>query len=509
MRAVTFRLLSQEEAFTLFVAAVLCGSGKIRNVDFAGILQEYGGSGGLNRVVIDRILPSGVRRRRLIDAAEKTAEQWIASGRWAAQRIASVSDCFPPACVPFFFGEGEQPFDRPWAACFNSRKPRLVSPADPWLCDLRDALSHIARQGVGIASSFGTMTYDLVSLWADSGNLPLLAVCDSNPERSDPERSGMRRSFGPQDALRPVSSMWCGSVLAGCSRGMRRVCRDRLLAVIADFRYVVDVREGGNLAEALQCGTGEVLRPEVFRGMAFGAVSIIESNGRSLEHDGAEEPGQNVVNDANAFEIVPERYLYHYTRSCPGPWPGQPYREYLLGLLNDAPLAGHTAVETLAHILNEGLLRGGTGLVKGNAPVISWTSVPPGELESVRQWNPALMRWTFEPYGIAVERKFLKRLGAKPVIYTDEAGWEKIAPVDRFRRQARGVGDRWKREREWRLSGDFPLDVIPPEAGFIFVRSTNDAKLIRKWTRYGLPVVVSENGALFLSRRRCEPSPDD
>ena len=37
----------------------------------------------------------------------------------------------------------------------------------------------------------------------------------------------------------------------------------------------------------------------------------------------------------DAAEIKWEDYLYHYTRSCPGPWPGQSYRLYLESLFDE------------------------------------------------------------------------------------------------------------------------------------------------------------------------------
>ena len=107
-------------------------------------------------------------------------------------------------------------------------------------------------------------------------------------------------------------------------------------------------------------------------------------------------------------------YLFHYTRACAGPWPGETYDQYLLNLFDARPLSGHSALETLIRILQEGLVRAGDRMVRGREAVVSWSSLPPHELFLMRKWNRALVRWTVEPYGIAVRRDILRSLGSNP-----------------------------------------------------------------------------------------------
>ncbi len=158
-------------------------------------------------------------------------------------------------------------------------------------------------------------------------------------------------------------------------------------------------------------------------------------------------------------DIAWDRYLYHYTRAWPGPWPGQTEAQYLASLVNGEPTCGHSALDTLLRILAEGCIRGSHRLVRGLQAVVSWTSRPPHELTEIRHWNRALGRWTFEPYGIAVNRRRLREFGAKPAIYGSAAVFERLRPEQRFRFQ---VGDatrtQWRREREWRLAGDLRLE---------------------------------------------------
>jgi hypothetical protein len=176
-------------------------------------------------------------------------------------------------------------------------------------------------------------------------------------------------------------------------------------------------------------------------------------------------------------DISWKEHLYHYTRSRPGPWPGESYEEYLASLLRGDPLSGHTALDTLSRILSEGTLRASGELIRGRRPVTSWTSIAPGELDSIRHWNPALLRWTFEPYGLALPRKRLVEAGARPVIYGNDRVYEKLKDSDRFRFQrCQGLRFDWKREREWRAERDFELERLAPGDGFIFLPTPNDAE---------------------------------
>jgi hypothetical protein len=75
------------------------------------------------------------------------------------------------------------------------------------------------------------------------------------------------------------------------------------------------------------------------------------------------------------------------------------------------------------------------------------------------QWNAALVRWTFEPYGIAISKEALIHAGAAPVIYTHGDEYTRLPPDERYRFQIHEPPDKdWTREKEWRIKGDLLLD---------------------------------------------------
>ena len=287
-------------------------------------------------------------------------------------------------------------------------------------------------------------------------------------------------------------------------------CRDRLLAFLADSNWALDIREGGNLHRILQ--QQQTQQPRSLR-ISFPASESARSSANlellashpeteilpdpppdrhrvhPAERDQQIQP--SVFESISTMQIDRRDYLYHYTRSCPAPWPGQSYQEYLLSLLYNEPYCGHTALDTLVRILLEGRIRASLKLVRGELPVVSWTAAHPLQLEKLRQWNSALIRWTFEPYGLAIRKELVRKDGALPVIYVPESDFERLKPADRFRYQKHEPPkSSWKHEREWRLPHDFQLEGLSRKDAFIFVPEMDDARLISDHVQSPLPLLV-------------------
>ena len=123
--------------------------------------------------------------------------------------------------------------------------------------------------------------------------------------------------------------------------------------------------------------------------------------------------------------------------------------------------------------------------------MVSWTSRPPQELSAIRHWNRALIRWTFEPFGLAVKRSLLRGLGAKPAIYTASAVYQKLRRQERFRFQLHDAPHCcWKKEREWRLPHDLTVKELGPDQAFFFMPTLSDAEEFARHTAGFLPIVV-------------------
>jgi len=110
----------------------------------------------------------------------------------------------------------------------------------------------------------------------------------------------------------------------------------------------------------------------------------------------------------------------------------------------------------------------------------------------IRKWNPALVRWTVEPYGVAVRRDILRSFGAKPAVYGSEQVYSRLAEPERYRFQLSRASQSasWRHEREWRLRCDLALRSVRSDGCFVFVPTGEDKKRLCNSVNPGMSIVV-------------------
>ena len=107
---------------------------------------------------------------------------------------------------------------------------------------------------------------------------------------------------------------------------------------------------------------------------------------------------------------------------------------------------------------------------------VAFTALSIGEALGLMRWRQRYVRYTFEPFGLAIRRSALIELGAKQVSYSkiqvgaihelpllQGTGSKKktsISDKDRIFIHAAGEKTDWTREKEWRIRGDLSLDTI-------------------------------------------------
>ena len=440
--------------------------------------------------------PTGIERRgegassAVRRHAVRLADRWRRQGIWGLTWREGKAPAGFEGCGPaVFFGIGPWPGATQRMAVFNSRKSRQIDPEAEWLQDLREVLSDSASRGFGLAASRGTLTYDLVAAYAAAASLPLLFVMAEPIERLFMDQPHLSALESRMSSSTTMLSCRCASV--SCPKVTSLLCRDRLLALLADVYCVLQLRPGGNLERILDESRRLAPRPRWIlpphRPKEKGEIAQT----RLFLPSPASQPALSIPHIVSIRSVDWPAYLTHYTRSCPGPWPGETADDYLQSLLQGLPLSGHTALDTLIRIFCDGRLRAGARLTRGSDATISWTSRPPHDLPALKRWNRALGRWTAEPYGIAVNRGLLRRLGTKPSIYADAACYERLKPRDRFRFQKHEPPRcLWKHEREWRLRGDLLLEGISPAEALVVVPDEEAARRLLDFTDCPFPLVL-------------------
>jgi hypothetical protein len=131
-------------------------------------------------------------------------------------------------------------------------------------------------------------------------------------------------------------------------------------------------------------------------------------------------------------------------------------------------------MDNLIAILSDQLIRGGRRMVRGGDPAVCMFDMPLPELRTVLIREN---RRRYECFGIAVDRRYAFKMGARPVIYMPwREARDVVAPNDHWRVVSTEM-DRtppvdWTHEREWRLKGDLQLK---PDLCVALVENWRDA----------------------------------
>lgn len=471
-------------------------------------------------------MPRGFRvSARSRNRSAELARTWLKQGIsvvTADQIRSPAATEHPIPGILYVKGDGSL-LKKPSACILNSRTPRAVGPTDTWVQGCKMLFQSVERNRWVPVSSYGRLPYELVARMAYAKGLPIIVACMDVlpfmelPERAAQFREQFRDLFTWKRALF-VSPFPPGRVPRAPERATQR---DHLVAALSWRILAGEVRPQGTMEHLLQIAARRGIPVEKASELGIGQDSsetcsvlpnldscvrrndgilphfpdegVVEhSKPRTKEHDPKERPGPVGAYQALPLANWPPRgeWLVHYTRACPGPWPEQTLGDYCQTLIDGRPSSAHSAFHTLLRILEERKIRSSRRLIRGAFPCVSFTECLPDEVRNLIKWRAALIRWSFEPYGIAMRRKALEALNVRPAKYGDEASFRSLSEHDKHLFQLqKEQGEAWSLEREWRVLGDVDLDRIPANDLLVVVALLDEARVIH--TDFGYPVTLS------------------
>ena len=116
------------------------------------------------------------------------------------------------------------------------------------------------------------------------------------------------------------------------------------------------------------------------------------------------------------------------------------------------------AIDNLASILREGVIHGASRLIRGKRPVVCLLKRRLANSDAAVRSN----RRRYEPFGVALDKRYAFAMGARPVLYMPwrearlilaEEEWWRVVAID----LERNPPIDWSFEREWRVAGELPL----------------------------------------------------
>ncbi len=173
------------------------------------------------------------------------------------------------------------------------------------------------------------------------------------------------------------------------------------------------------------------------------------------------------VNGINEkINTLPAHYLWHWSRSCDGPWPNETISHFCHSLI-ECSRYPHSALDTLKRILEEKQICGSGKFSYQNTPVVSFTENHPALMMEHFIWRAGHHRMNFEPYAIGFPQEILEKKGAVPVRYNEEPAWDSLTS-----------GEQWKNEKEWRILDSLYLDDDLMSQAIVIVRKPSECESI-------------------------------
>jgi|CXWL01.1.fsa_nt_gi hypothetical protein len=342
-------------------------------------------------------------------------------------------------------------------AILNSHQTKSPSAHDPWVVQTQRAVEYAVAHGFTIVSSAGLNTWELVS-WAagrQSGRLCLVVPSAMTEE----DRAALCTRFD----FDPVNVEWM-TVESDRLRGRKNwwTQRDEAVLRMADLVFPVSVRPGGRIASLLAAGDKGSAIDDSFRTECSPAPRL---NRR--------DPKAGRVN--RALCDWPKQTLVHWTRSCHGPWPGEREADFYGDWIRSGGELCHAGFHTLRRIITEQRIRASDWRIGAGEPIVALTELSPSESLPLMRWRPRWGRWSFEPYGIAIDRTWVEQHAFRPVRYVTESEWRGLSTAEKpfCHRGGRGAAI-WPAEREWRHAGDVDLATVPVSAVTVIVRDPEE-----------------------------------
>ncbi len=343
----------------------------------------------------------------------------------------------------------------------NSAQGKYPVGNDAWIQATVRAVRELARHPFTIICSEKPAPWDLVTYLAARYGMTVRLIV-----MADDTRTGHRTCdrLAEDFALdrNKTTPLYLGTGSVSQPKKNWRL-RDRRALEETDLIYPVSIRPDGKLARLLESASFRDKIRDDFRipWRAYGETGCL--------------PAYNLLGRPTT-PFPPGSWLIHWTRSSPGPWPGEKARDFYRDLLKDAGHYVRSAERTLGRILTERTVRGTSWRVSGGGTVVSLTTLSAEETIPLIRWRKRFVRYSFEPYGFAVRLAAAVALGAREVEYVTASG---VYPSERIFQHSPGIRGDWTREKEWRIRGDFDLGCLARDDFFAIVPTRADRERLR------------------------------
>lgn len=339
----------------------------------------------------------------------------------------------------------------------NSTHTKYPVGGDKWIQETVRAVSELSGNGPMICS-LDPLQWDLAAFCCANEGYDADMIVPQRSDWNDSEYAGIvSDDFGFDPDLLHLHLYDSGKD-GGTKNAWRH--RDELAIAAADVIVPVSLRPKGRLMTHLH---------ERIRGKRIVTDYHVPWTGST--------PRPRYDFSGSAINALPPgNWLVHWTRASQGYWPGERRADFWRDVLAEPDRYVRSAGDTLIRIVREGRIRGSSWKMPGGRKSVSLTALNVTDALGLMRWRRRYVRYTFEPYGIAIRKEAVEAQGGQAVRYARVP--RGTPPDDKIYFQTPGTKGDWPAELEWRVPGDFDFGRLDRRDIMVIVPDDDELKWI-------------------------------
>jgi hypothetical protein len=327
----------------------------------------------------------------------------------------------------------------------------------PWIVNSTKAIIWIRKENHTLITSVGLSTWEvLITLGLKYSLKQIVIIPADSIEQYNRKLDYYKNQFDFDNSISTLPL-----ILQTISKNELLFARDEKIIELSDVLLPVSIRKNGNFHKKLK-ETKKIINDNF----------SIPYN--SKHYEGSKYQIEKIIKN-NSF--TSNNYLIHWTRRCKSNWPDENLLTYYLDIFksDEYPRSGF---ETLRHIFDKRvIIASNRHMVKGFS-CVSFTDSSVIEFVKLMKWRKRYVEYSFEPYGIGIEREYGILSGITKVTYVSDK--KHIENKDSWKYQTIGNKGDWRKENEYRYKGDFDLSIVPEKKLVFFCAYKEEAEILRR-----------------------------
>lgn len=346
-------------------------------------------------------------------------------------------------------------------AVLLSRQNLYPCKRSPWIESSIKAIAWIRKKNYTMVTSVGLSTWEILITVGIKYSLNQIVIIPAESMEIYKRKSDhYKNQFSFDDSVK-----LCPLILNKISKNELLLARDEKIIELSDILVPVSIRENGNFHKLILSSK----------------KSVNESFSISYKCGKNDEPKYPIEKIIEIDSFTSNKYLIHWTRRSKSNWPDEKLLTYYRDIFNsdEYPRSGF---DTLRHIYEKKLIIASNRHMANGINSVSFTDSTVAEFVKLMKWRRRYVEYSFEPYGIGIEKEFGILSGITKVIYVSDA--KQIKSEERWKYQTVGNKADWRTENEYRFNGNFDLSIVPDDKLVFFCAYKEEADILQR--NYGI-----------------------